>query len=92
MPNYTIHCAGFDQAQQGSIAAILDLADSALSDSWNITESTESDIVMINMQDEKDPKLVSEYDSLAEYRIILVAENSQESFQNYWFLEKKEHA
>ncbi|NOR80422.1 MAG: hypothetical protein GQ529_06255 [Methyloprofundus sp.] len=92
MPNYTIHCADFDQAQQLSIAAILDLADSALNDSWNITESTESDIVMINVQGEKGPKLVSEYDSLAEYRIILVAENSQESFQNYWFLEKKEHA
>ncbi|MCK5354679.1 MAG: hypothetical protein KAJ63_06140, partial [Methyloprofundus sp.] len=92
MPRYTLNCVGFEQAQQASIAAILDLADSALSHSWNIIESTESDVVLINMQEETGQQLISEYSSLPEYRIILVADSSQESFQNYWFLEKKEHA
>jgi len=92
MSNYTIHCVGFEQTQQASIAAILDLADSALNHSWSITESTESDIVMINMQKEEIQQLDAQYNNLPEYRIMLVADHSRESFQNYWFLEKKEQA
>ena len=92
MPRYTIHCAGFEQVQLASMGAIFDLAHSALSHSWSITESHNSDVVMINMQEENAQQLLAEYDKLADYRIILVADNSQDSFQNYWFLEKKQHA
>jgi len=92
MPRYTIHCAGFEQVQLASMGAIFDLAHSALSHSWSITESHDSDVVMINMQEENAQQLLAEYDKLADYRVILVADNSQDSFQNYWFLEKKQHA
>lgn len=89
MSNYTIHCAGFDRAQKNSIAAILDLADSALNHSWTMAEGNDSDIVMINMADEDRQQLDLQYDKLAKYRIILVAENPQEQFQGYGFLKKK---
>jgi len=92
MPYYTIHYAGFDQTQQASIAAVLDLADSLLTHSWNIVDNNKTDIVMINMIDNKGQQLISEYKDVPDIGIIIVAGNSQPDFHNYWFLEKKQHA
>lgn len=85
---YTIRCAGFEPNQQASISAILDLADSALSSIWIIIDSTDSDVLMINMDSEAGQQVFSgEKNNRPRYRFILATEATPDSeLDQYWVL------
>ncbi len=91
MPNYTIRCVGFEPQQQASIVAILDLAGSALNSSWIIIDHIDSDIIMINMDGETESEDRNDHQETPSYRIIMVAEKTEQNSNDYWFLAKKEH-
>lgn len=90
MSNYTIHCIGFEPQQQASIAAILDLAGSALNSAWNIIDHADSDTFMVHMNSHSSLKELIEQQDIPNHRIILVAEKPTESNTDHWFLAKKE--
>lgn len=93
MTQYTIKYAGFDQQQRDSISAILDLADSALTSTWLVTENSDSDVAMINLDTEDGQHIfTTQQQNRPAYRIILVAENPEAEIDNYWFLAKKPYA
>jgi len=93
MTQHTLAFLGFDRQEQDSIGAILDLADSALSCAWLITEDLESDVVMINLDAEDGQNIFSlQQQNRPNYRIILVAQDHGSEIDNCWFLTKKRHA
>ncbi|MDD5275724.1 MAG: hypothetical protein PHR16_06550 [Methylovulum sp.] len=93
MRRYTIKYVGFDLSQQEAISAILDLAESALTDTWLVTDDPDSDIAMINLDASDGQQLLTaELQLRPAYRIILVAEHNGMEIDTCWFLAKKHQA
>lgn len=92
MSCYTIHCAGFDLPQRKAISAILDLAESALTDEWRIIDNADTHTVMINLDADNGQQLYTEQQNCKPYQIILVSENEQALSNEHWFLLKKPNA
>jgi len=93
MTQHTFKYFGFERQGQEAISAILDLADSALSSAWLVTEDDGYDVAMIAWNAENGPELLAaQTQRLPGYRIILVAENPQSELAGHWFLGKKTHA
>ncbi|NOQ64311.1 MAG: hypothetical protein GQ582_07350 [Methyloprofundus sp.] len=94
MAEYTIHCAGFEEAPSALISVVLGLAERALDHSWSIDESegVVSDVVMIHVDGENALQLIAAYQNFDDYRLILVGEDLPADYQDYWFLEKREES
>lgn len=94
MTHYSIKCVGFDLPQQESISAILDLADSALTSIWRVSEAEDTDVLLINLEAENALQtLATAQQNRPAYRIVLVgAVPLEKDADNYWFLAKKSHA
>lgn len=93
MTIYTFHYVGFNSQQQEAISAILDLADSALTCSWNPITDEGSDVIMVNLDAEDGQRLYqTELQNRPIYRIIAVTEDTSKANQDGWFLCKKPYA
>jgi hypothetical protein len=93
MSFYTIQCIGFDSRQQDAISAILNLAESVLTDKWSIRDSADADAMMINLDAANSGQLCAEQRQRRKpYRIILVADNERAASPDNWFLVKKHNA
>ncbi len=90
MTRHTIKYIGFNPKQQEAISAILDLADSSLTCTWLITDATDSDVLMINLDADNGQQIFTEQLQIhPAYRIVMVAEHSEIETDKHWFLSKK---
>lgn len=91
---YTIKYAGFEIQQQEAISAILDLADSALNNTWLIIETEDCDVLLINLDSESGQAVfIAEKGNRPAYRFILATEIPPDNdLEQYWFLTKKPYA
>lgn len=93
MSHYTIQCAGFDQPQQDAMSAVLDLAESALTDQWRILDSEDTSTVMINLDADNGQQICADQlQKRQPYQIILITEDQQALSNDHWFLLKKPDA
>jgi hypothetical protein len=87
---YTISCIGFDDQEQESISAILDLGHRALNCSWKLIDDRKSNVKIINLDNEAGSKIFSEKNNLSSCLVIWVATEEKSDF--HWFLRKKKGA
>jgi hypothetical protein len=87
---YTISCIGFDDQEQESISAILDLGHRALNCSWKLIDDRKSNVKIINLDNEAGSKILSEKNNLSSCLVIWVATEEKSDF--HWFLRKKKGA
>lgn len=93
MNRYTLKFLGFNEQQKESVAAILSLADSALNAHWIVTDTADSDAVILNLDNVEGQQIFQAQQlGLPSYRIILVSENPDSDQETYWFLTKKRNA
>lgn len=92
MAKYTIYCLGFDSQQTASIEAILYLAASALTSSWQIIDSKNADIVLVNINNGEKYQFDVELNEYPDFRIIWVGKEKPSQFEENWFLAKKDQA
>ncbi|NOS89227.1 MAG: hypothetical protein HOP34_11950 [Methylococcaceae bacterium] len=93
MTRHTLHYLGFEAPQQEAIAAILDLAESALTSEWRSVDNQDCDVLIINVDSEDGAhQYQAALRSRPLYQLVAVTEEPSKISPNAWILTKKPHA
>lgn len=93
MTRHTLHYLGFEAPQQEAIAAILDLAESALTSEWLSVDNQDCDVLFINVDsDDGAHQYQAALHSRPLYQLVAVTEEPSKIDPNAWILHKKPYA